>query len=42
MISTGEYQGARRWIEAIYYSSKSLDAPTGYFAAQGGINLNII
>lgn len=40
IISTGEYGGARRKIEAIYYASRSQDVPTAYFADKGDIRFN--
>jgi Tfp pilus assembly protein PilX len=40
IISTGEYGGARRKIEAIYYASRSQDVPTGYFADKEDIRFD--
>ena len=41
IISTGEYGGARRKIEAIYLATRSQDVPTAYFANQGNITINV-
>ncbi len=40
IISVGHYGQAKRKIEAIYFASRSLDVPTGYFADKGNINFN--
>ncbi len=40
ITSTGEYGGAKRKVEAIYFSTKSRDVPTGYFADKGNISFN--
>jgi hypothetical protein len=39
ITSTGEYGGAKRKIEAIYFASRSLDVPIAYFANQGNIDI---